>query len=98
MDKLRRIFAAAGAVVLLGMYLLTFISAILATPATHALFLGSLSATIIIPIFYMHILLYIKWYIRKKMKIKKKQIRTRNYKPACLHYKIINRFLLDKKV
>ena len=51
MDKLRRIFAAAGAVVLLGMYLLTFISAILATPATHALFLGSLSATIIIPIF-----------------------------------------------
>ena len=59
MDKLRRIFAAAGAVVLLGMYLLTFISAILATPATHALFLGSLSATIIIPIFlYAYTLIY----------------------------------------
>ena len=66
MDKLRRIFAAAGAVVLLGMYLLTFISAILATPATHALFLGSLSATIIIPIF-----LY-AYTLRDKMVYKKK--------------------------
>ena len=59
MDKLRRIFAAAGAVVLLGMYLLTFISAILATPNTHSLFLGSLAATIIVPIFlYAYTLIY----------------------------------------
>jgi hypothetical protein len=66
MDKLRRIFAAAGAVVLLGMYLLTFISAILATPATHALFLGSLSATIIIPIFlYAYTLIYKMVYKKK---------------------------------
>ena len=66
MDKLRRIFAAAGAVVLLGMYLLTFISAILATPATHALFLGSLSATFIIPIFlYAYTLIYKMVYKKK---------------------------------
>ena len=66
MDKLRRIFAAAGAVVLLGMYLLTFISAIPATPATHALFLGSLSATIIIPIFlYAYTLIYKMVYKKK---------------------------------
>ena len=66
MYKLRRIFAAAGAVVLLGMYLLTFISAILATPATHALFLGSLSATIIIPIFlYAYTLIYKMVYKKK---------------------------------
>lgn len=66
MDKLRRIFAVAGAVVLLGMYLLTFISAILATPATHALFLGSLSATIIIPIFlYAYTLIYKMVYKKK---------------------------------
>ena len=66
MDKLRRIFAAAGAVVLLGMYLLTFISAILATPATHALFLGSLSATIIITIFlYAYTLIYKMVYKKK---------------------------------
>ncbi|MEZ3423279.1 MAG: hypothetical protein K1W39_06155 [Lachnospiraceae bacterium] len=66
MDKFRRIFAAAGAVVLLGMYLLTFISAILATPATHALFLGSLSATIIIPIFlYAYTLIYKMVYKKK---------------------------------
>lgn len=66
MDKLRRIFAATGAVVLLGMYLLTFISAILATPATHALFLGSLSATIIIPIFlYAYTLIYKMVYKKK---------------------------------
>ena len=66
MDKLRRIFVAAGAVVLLGMNPLTFISAILATPATHALFLGSLSATIIIPIFlYAYTLIYKMVYKKK---------------------------------
>lgn len=66
MDKIRRIFAAAGVVLLLGMYLLTFISAMLATPATHALFLGSLSATIIIPIFlYAYTLIYKMVYKKK---------------------------------
>ena len=47
MKKLKRIFAIAGVVILLGMYLLTFISAMFATPNTHALFLGSLAATIL---------------------------------------------------
>lgn len=59
MAKLKKIFAIAGVVILLGMYLLTFISAILATPNTHSLFLGSLAATIIIPIFlYAYMLIY----------------------------------------
>ena len=35
MAKLKRIFAGAGVVLLLGMYILTFISAVLATPNTH---------------------------------------------------------------
>ncbi len=66
MAKLKKIFAIAGVVLLLGMYLLTFISAILATPATHALFLGSLSATIIIPIFlYAYTLIYKMVYKKK---------------------------------
>jgi len=59
MAKLKKIFAIAGVVILLGMYLLTFISAILATPNTHSLFLGSLAATIIVPIFlYAYMLIY----------------------------------------
>lgn len=66
MDKLKRIFAAAGVIILLGMYLLTFISAMLATPSTHALFLGSLAATIIIPIFlYAYTLIYKMVYKKK---------------------------------
>lgn len=59
MKKLKRIFAIAGVAVLLGMYLLTFVSALLATPGTHALFLGSLAATIIVPVFlYAYSLIY----------------------------------------
>lgn len=59
MAKLKKIFAIAGVVILLGMYLLTFISAILATPNTHSLFLGSLAATIIVPVFlYAYMLIY----------------------------------------
>lgn len=59
MAKLKRIFAIAGVALLLGMYILTFISAILATPNTHSLFLGSLAATIIVPIFlYAYTLIY----------------------------------------
>ncbi|MFG6328149.1 MAG: hypothetical protein K1W06_01530 [Lachnospiraceae bacterium] len=59
MAKLKRIFAGAGVALLLGMYILTFISAVLATPNTHSLFLGSLAATIIVPIFlYAYTLIY----------------------------------------
>ncbi len=59
MKKLKKIFAIIGVVILLGMYLLTFISAIFATPNSHALFLGSLAATIIVPIFlYAYSLIY----------------------------------------
>lgn len=59
MKKLKKIFAIAGVIILLGMYLLTFISAIFATPNSHALFLGSLAATIIVPIFlYAYSLIY----------------------------------------
>lgn len=74
MDKLKRIFAAAGVIILLGMYLLTFISAMLATPSTHALFLGSLAATIIIPIFlYAYTLIY-KMVYKKKDEDKDKKV------------------------
>lgn len=59
MKKLKRIFAIAGVAILLGMYLLAFISAIFATPNAHALFLGSIAATIIIPVFlYAYSLIY----------------------------------------
>ncbi len=59
MKKIKRILALGGVVILLGMYLLTFISAMFATPSTHSLFFGSIAATIIIPIFiYAYTLIY----------------------------------------
>jgi len=67
MKKLRRILAIAGVVLLLGMYLVTFISAMLATPETHKLFLGSLAATIIVPVFlYAYSLIYKMVYKREE--------------------------------
>lgn len=59
MKKIKRILAIGGVVILLGMYILTFISAMFATPNTHSLFFGSIAATIIIPIFiYAYTLIY----------------------------------------
>ncbi|MFG6395369.1 MAG: hypothetical protein K1W24_14505 [Lachnospiraceae bacterium] len=59
MAKLKKIFAIAGVILLIGMYLLTFMSAMFATPNTHSLFLGSLAATIIVPVFlYTYTLIY----------------------------------------
>ncbi len=63
MKKFKKILAITGVFVLLAMYLLTFISAIFATPDAHALFLGSLAATIIIPVFlYAYSLVYKVFY------------------------------------
>lgn len=59
MDKIKRIIALAGVILLVGMYVLTLISGIMVTPYTQSLFKGCIAATIIIPVFlYAYKLVY----------------------------------------
>ena len=59
MKKGKRILALAGVVFLAGLYLVTLVSAIFATPATKEFFRISLLATIIVPlIIYIYMLVY----------------------------------------
>ena len=59
MDKLKRIFALVLVILLVGIYILTFISGIMATPYTQGLFRGCIAATVIIPVFmYAYKLIY----------------------------------------
>lgn len=59
MKKGKRILALAGVVLLVGLYLVTLLSAVFATPATKDFFKISLLATIIIPlIIYVYMLVY----------------------------------------
>lgn len=57
MKKLQRILALSGAVLLLGLYVLTLISAILSTPYSAGLFKACLFSTVFIPIMIYAILL-----------------------------------------
>ena len=61
MDKIRRIAALIGVILLVGMYVATLISAFLATPATMDLFLASVVATVMIPILLYVLQLIYKW-------------------------------------
>lgn len=59
MKKAKRILALIGVVILVGLYVVTLFSAILATPATKDLFKASLLATLVIPIMiYVYMLIY----------------------------------------
>ena len=51
MKKLKKIFAIAGVIILVGMYAMTFITALFATESAHSMFLASIGATIIVPVF-----------------------------------------------
>lgn len=50
MEKVRRIMAMAGVCLLVFLYLMTLITAILATPESHDWFIASVGATILVPI------------------------------------------------
>ena len=59
MDKLKRVFAWVGIIILVMLYIVTIVSAIFVTPATQGFFKASLLATIMIPIlFYVYLLVY----------------------------------------
>ncbi len=49
MKKLKRIFALAGVVILIGLYLITFILGLTASPATNDMLMAAIACTVIIP-------------------------------------------------
>lgn len=50
-NKLKRIVCIAGVVILIGLYIVTLISAIFSTPATGNLFMACIFATVVLPVF-----------------------------------------------
>lgn len=61
MEKIKRIVALVGVILLLGLYGATLVSACLVTPATRDLFMTSLVATVMIPILLYVLQLIYKW-------------------------------------
>lgn len=57
MKKLKRILALVGVLLLAGLYILTFVSALLSTPYSAGLFKACLFSTVFIPIMIYAILL-----------------------------------------
>ncbi len=49
MDKLKRVLALVGVAILLLCYVMSFVTALMATPDSHNWFVASLAATILIP-------------------------------------------------
>ena len=49
MQKLKRIFALIGAILLAGMYVITLVLGIIASPATKNMLMASIACTVIIP-------------------------------------------------
>lgn len=59
MKKVKRILAMTGVIILAGMYVVTLVLAVFATPAAKDLFKASLLATLMIPILiYVYLLIY----------------------------------------
>lgn len=58
--KLRRILAATGILLLLGLYVTTLICAIIQTPFAHRLFQASLYGTFVIPVILYAFMIAIK--------------------------------------
>ena len=63
--KPERVAAILGIVVLIGMYVALFISAVLAGPYTKQIFLGCLLSTVFIPIF-LHVIVRLFVHMSKK--------------------------------
>ena len=59
MSKVKRIAAIIGIVLIVSMYLISFLSAFFATKYSHGLFMASIFSTIVIPIMiYLFITVY----------------------------------------
>lgn len=59
MQKMKRILALLGIILLVGLYLVTFIASLLNTSFAHNLFMACFYATIMLPIMlYAYVLIY----------------------------------------
>jgi len=59
MKTMKRILAMIGIVILLGLYLLTFIASIFHTDFAHSLFMASFYSTVIVPVMlYVYMMIY----------------------------------------
>ena len=59
MDKMKRIFALAGVILLVAMYGCTLVFALMDSPAAEGLLMASIACTIVIPVLlYAYILVY----------------------------------------
>lgn len=59
MKKIKQILAIVMCVFLAGMYIVSFVSAILAKPQAHGLFMGSVGLTLMLPLLlYAYMVIY----------------------------------------
>jgi hypothetical protein len=76
--KAKRIIALGGVVILVGLYLVTFIAAILAKPYSKDLFIASLYCTFIIPVLIYGLMVVSKAFGRKEGEISLRELRRMN--------------------
>jgi len=62
-DPVRRILAWVGIILLLAMYVVTFVAAIFSSPSANGLFLASLTLTLVVPV-----AIYVFQWLRKVTK------------------------------
>ena len=75
----KRVIAFTGIGILAGMYIATFVCALLATPATKQMFMGSLILTVVIPIItWFFLMMYQKAHQNDDKNISMSEMR--NYK------------------
>lgn len=60
MKKMKRILAWAGILLLLGLYLVTFLLGVFGSEATRGMFMASVACTVIIPVLFYAMLLIAK--------------------------------------
>lgn len=64
-EKLKRIVALAGVVILVSLYVLTLVAALLAKPYAHGMFLASIYSSLVIPVLIYGFILVTKAFGRK---------------------------------
>ena len=73
--KGKRIIALSGVVILLGLYLMTFIAAILAKPYKEQMFIASLFCSLVIPVLIYGIMVVTKAFGRKEGELSLRELR-----------------------
>ena len=75
MKKAQQIIAIILVIVLLGLYITTFITSVIASPASHYLFLTSLAMTFVVPILLYVLFMFAKIFKDSNMRHINEQIK-----------------------